>query len=136
VVIVEELLALAVLFAAWTLLYASIIVFTFGVLWWRRATLKMLAACSIALYAIALLAAVRSWMGGELAGAWGSLALGAFYSALAATILLAVTAAVELVGRWLERRSPENAKRFQKALLIAFIVSAIAAMIVSEISRR
>jgi len=134
---VEELLAVGVGFAVLALLYASVAIFMLGSLSERRvkAALKALAACGLALYALAALAAARSWMGGGLAETWSGLARGAFCSALAVTTSSAAFAIAALVGRRLERTSPENARRFEKAFLIAFIASAIAAMVAVKILR-
>jgi glucan phosphoethanolaminetransferase (alkaline phosphatase superfamily) len=135
---VEELLAVGVGFAVLALLCASIVIFMFGSLSERRAkvALKALAACGLALYVLAALAAVRSWMGGGLAETWSGLARGAFYSALAVTTSSAAFAIAVLVGRRLERMSPESARRFEKAFLIAFIVSAIAMMAMKILRHR
>jgi len=129
--IVEALLAVGFGFATLALLYVSIVIFMFGSLRERKSRVvwKALAACNIALYALALFAALKGWMGSELARTWSDLARGAFYSALAATILITSFVIAGWVERWLERMSPENAKRFQKAFLIAFIASTIAALI-------
>lgn len=132
----EELLAVGVGFAVLALLYVSIVIFMFGSLSERRVkvALKALAACGLALYVLAALAAARSWMGGGLAETWSGLARGAFYSAFAVTTSSAAFAIAMLVGRRLERTSPENARRFKKAFLIAFIASTIA-MIAMKILR-
>jgi glucan phosphoethanolaminetransferase (alkaline phosphatase superfamily) len=135
VIIVEELLAVGFGFATVLLLFASIVIFMFGSLRSTR-VLKALAACTGALALLALLATLKSRMGGGLAETWSDLARGAFYSALTSFIILAGAAAGWWVERKLERMSPENAKRFEKAFLIAFIMSAITAMIVMEILRR
>jgi glucan phosphoethanolaminetransferase (alkaline phosphatase superfamily) len=139
VVIVEELLAVGFGFATMMLLYASITLILFSdwlrERWGAKAVMRALAACSLALYAMAFLAAFRSWMRGGSTGTWSDLARGAFYSALASTIFFIAAAVAGWVERRLERASPEAAKRFQKAFLIAFIASAIAAM-AAEMLRR
>ena len=131
----EELLAVGFAAATVALLFASIVIFLFGSLRSTR-VLKALAACTGALALLALLAALKSRMGGGPVETWSELARGALDSALASLIILAGAAAGWWVERKLERMSPENAKRFEKAFLIAFIVSAVIAMIVTEILRR
>jgi glucan phosphoethanolaminetransferase (alkaline phosphatase superfamily) len=134
VIIVEELAAVGFAAATVALLFASIVIFLFGSLRSTR-VLKALTACVGALFAMTLLATLKSWMGGGLVETWSKLARGAFYSALSSLTVLAGAAAGWWVERKLERVSPEAAKRFEKAFLIAFIVSAITAMIVTEILR-
>jgi glucan phosphoethanolaminetransferase (alkaline phosphatase superfamily) len=132
---VEELLAVGFAAATVALLFASVVIFLFGSLRSAR-VLKALAACTGALALLALLASLKSRMGGGLAETWSELARGALYSALSTLIILAGAAAGWWVERRLERMPPEMAKRFQKAFLIAFVASAIAAMIVMETLRR
>jgi glucan phosphoethanolaminetransferase (alkaline phosphatase superfamily) len=132
---VEELLAGGFAAATVALFFASIVIFLFGSLRSTR-VLKALAACTGALALLALLAALKSRMGGGLAETWSYHARGALYLALSTLIILAGKVAGWWVERKLERMSPENAKRFEKAFLIAFIVSAITAMMVMEILRR
>lgn len=130
----EELLAVGFGFATVSLLFASIVIFLLGSLRSVR-VLKALAVCTGALFAMASLAAVKSRMDGGLVETWSDLARGAFYSALSSLIILAGAAAGWWVERKLERMSPERAKRFEKAFLLAFISAAIAAMVVMEILR-